>query len=117
MKRYKVFLISIQLIFNSISFFNSKLSFLKVEHIPISDTFLLPDDPVHKASRSWSCHSVPYQRSSSCGNSKSSITMLPKSIKHKVDYKVVKEVIDKYKRLVSQTDRTDIKANLKVLGT
>ena len=43
--------------------------------------------------------------------------MLPKSIKHKVDYKVVKEVIDKYKRLVSQTDRTDIKANLTVLGT
>ena len=91
-----------------------------LEHIYVSGNFLLPDDPIHKTSNSWSCHYLPYNNSLlSDGN----ISFLnpnlnsTKTIKHKVESKIVKEVTDKFKRLVSQTDRTDIKANLKILGT
>ena len=90
------------------------------EYILISDNFLLPDDPIHKTSSSWTCHYLPYRNSlSNDGNISFIHSNLnsTKSIEHKVESKVVKEVTDKFKRLVSQTDRTDIKANLKILGT
>ena len=77
---------------------------------------LLPDSPINKTSCSWSCHCVQYQDSSSNQENGDSFSILPNSSQHKVEYKAVKEVIDKFKRLVSQTDRTDIKANLKLLG-
>ena len=90
------------------------------EYILISDNFLLPDDPIHKTSSSWTCHYLPYRNSlSNDGNISFIHSNLnsTKSIEHKVEAKAVKEVTDKFKRLVSQTDRTDIKANLKILGT
>ena len=90
------------------------------ENVFISGNFLLPDDPIHKTSSSWTCHYLPYKNSLSNDGNISIINSSlnsTKSIKHKVESKVVKEVTDKFKRLVSKTDRTDIKANLKILGT
>ena len=90
---------------------------LVIHLIAISAGVLLPDDPINKASCSWSCHCIQYQDSSLNQENGDSFSILPKFSQHKVEYKAVKEVVDKFKRLVSQTDRTDIKANLKLLGT
>ena len=80
--------------------------------------FLLPEDPLKCSSSSWSCYDLPTTDPSLCVDNSTFInsSLMPKTIRHKMDNKAVKAVIDKFKRLVSQTDRTDIKANLKVLG-
>ena len=80
--------------------------------------FLLPEDPLKCSSSSWSCYDLPTTDPSLCVDNSTFInsSLMQKTIRHKMDNKAVKAVIDKFKRLVSQTDRTDIKANLKVLG-
>ena len=81
--------------------------------------FLIPGDSVRSTVSPWTCHYFPYNgnKISYVNNKYKQIRKLNTSeINHEVESKTVMAIIDKFKRLIHQTDRTDINANLKILG-
>ena len=74
---------------------------------------------MNSTSTPWTCHYLPYKDhnfDSDRNNNKKINPSNTSNVNHKVENKIVIAIIDKLKRLVHQTDKTDINANLKLLG-
>ena len=80
--------------------------------------FLLPEDPLRPDSCSWICRMFRYGDNPTISKSDGNHQLAePKEILHRVEPKAVNQILERLKRMVSQTDLTNIKVNLTLLGT
>ena len=84
----------------------------------VTEHFLLPEDPLRPDSCSWICKVFPYCDNPTISKSEENGQLAePKEILHRVEPETVNRILERLKRMVSQTDLTNIKVNLTLLGT